>query len=404
MITRVISKFIFLLLILSSSVIAEEIAAKKHLTFDDFLSEVRGQNLSLKIETAKSDVSRANAIGIKIPAPMVGYMSRTDNSGSADGIEIKQTIPFPGKISGDYQARQYELKAQEEANHAVESEIFAKARLIYFNLWKSLKFREILNEKREVIKQHIKLTRAIVRSDSFLKVYLIKAESDLDFLDNDLFSANQDIKEKAALMAEFLNIDPASFSPSLEEPPIVDILTKEELKNPHQLEAKKLAVESFKKREQEAESEWFPDVYLRYRNMGKTQMMPSTSEAMIGISLPFIFPWEPYSIAQKGSASRRQAEAEYQKDKIRIETELKILFDRLSSLKKQLDNINQKLIPLAKKRLSVIRNLAPRDIPTLQEYRETTENFPDLKLEALTVRTKYEETLSEILKYQRGVR
>jgi outer membrane protein TolC len=390
---------------LSLSAFAKEVANEERMTFDGFLSEVRKQNLSLKIESAKSDVVRANAIGVRIPAPTIGYTNRSYSSGGpANGVEVNQTIPFPGKISNDYQARKREAEAGKEAYLGVESEIFAKARLIYFNLWRSLKFREILNEKKEVIRRHINLTRAIVRSDSFLKVHLISAESDLDFLDNDLFAANQDIKEKTAIMAEFLNADPSSFDPSLEEPPAINIPAAVDLKNPHQLEAKKLTVESFKKREKEADSEWLPDFYLRYGSMTKTQIMPGYSEAMVGISLPFIFPWEPHAITQKSSASRRQAEAEYRRDKIRIETEITILFDRLTSLKKQLDNINQRLLPLAQKRLSMIRNLTPRDISTLQEYRETTEAFPDLKLKALEIRTKYEETLSEILKYDRVIK
>lgn len=394
--------FLFLITISFSSLAAEDF--NKQMTFDGFLNEVREQNLSLKIAEAKSDIGSANAIGVKIPAPMVGYMTRSDNSGSADGFEFKQTIPFPSKVSNDYQARKYEAKSEQEIYLGAKSEIFARARLVYFNLWKSQKLKEILKEKIKVIEDHIKLTRAVVRSDSFLKVHLLKAESDLEFLNNELIKSDQQIKEDSALMAEFLNVDPLSFSPSLKEPPLIQIPALLELENPHQLEAKKLKVQSLKKREKEADSEWLPDIYVRYRDIGNTQMMPATREAMVGISLPFIFPWEPYSISQKSAASSRQAEAEYLREKRSIEAQLKILFDKLDSLKKQLDNIEKRLLPLAKKRLAIIRNLTPRDIPTLQEYRETTENFPDLKLEELRIKTQYEEVASAILQYQRGIK
>jgi outer membrane protein TolC len=386
---------------LTSYALAQETTNKQHLTFDNFLREVRDSNLVLKIEVAKLAVAKANAIGLRIPAPTFGYKRRTDQSGSfASGVELAQKIPFPNKIFNDYQARKYEFGAQKEASLGVESEIFARARLVYFSLWASLKFKEILNEKKEVIKHHIKLTQAIVRSDSFLKVHLIKAQMDLDFLDNELSAAKQDIKEKTVLMAEFLNIDPLSFNPSLEEPEKISIPAKKGLQNPHQLEAKRLTFESFKKREKEANSAWFPDIYLRYSKLNKTQMIQGHSETTIGVSVPFIFPWEPYSISQKGLASKNQAGAEYKRDKTRIAAEIIILFDKLESFGRQLDNINQRLLPLAKKRLSTIRNLAPRDLSTLQEYRETKESFPDLKFEALRIRTKYEETLFELLKYE----
>jgi len=369
------------------------------MSFEDFWQKARETNLDLKIRETESDIAKANAIGINIEPPMVGYMNRSDNSGSADGIEIKQTIPFPTKITNDYLARKYEAKSRDEIRLATEAEIFAKARLVYFNLWKALKLKEILNEKKLVIKKHIKLARAVSRSDSFLKVHLIRTESDLELLENDLIATDQDIKEKTAAMAEFINSDSSEFNPVLKEIPIITITEKPQ--NPHQLEAKKLTVESRKKRENEADSEWLPDIFLRYRNMGKTQMMPATEETMIGISLPFVFPWEPKAISKKSAATKELAQIEYQKEKIKIETEIKTMMTRLKSLKERLDNVNQKLIPLARKRVSLIQNLAPRDLSTLQEYLETMKNLPELKLEALKVRTEYEQTTAEILKYQK---
>lgn len=395
----------FLFIIFTSSNLFAAEQEVRNMTFDEFIKEIDGQNLSLKVAKAKSDVSEADAIGVRIPNPKVGYITRTDSSGSsANGVEFKQEIPFPSKITNDYEARKYEARSQQQSYLGVKSEVFARARLIYFNLWKSQRLKVILKEKIQVIKDHVRLTRAIVRSDSFLKVHLIKAESDLEFLDNELIQADQQIKENAAIMAQFLDVDPNSFNPTLEEPPLIKIPSLQDLENPHQLEAKKLKVQSLKKREKEADAEWLPDFYIGYQNLDRTQMMPGGSMTTIGISLPFIFPWEPYSISKESAASSRQAEAEYRREKRTIEAQIKILFDKLDSLKKQLDNIDQRLLPLAKKRLAIIRNLTPRDIPTLQEYRETTENFPDLKLEELRVRTEYEETASAILQFERGIK
>lgn len=395
----------FLFIIFTSSTLSAAQTEVKNMTFDDFIKEIENQNLSLKIAKAKSDVSEAGAIGVKIPNPTIGYIKRTDYSGnSANGVEFKQEIPFPTKITNDYEARKYEARSQQESYLGVKSEVFARARLIYFNLWKSQRLKEILKEKIKVIEDHVKLTRAIVRSDSFLKVHLIKAESDLEFLDNELIQADQQIKENSAIMAQFLDVDPNSFNPTLTEPPLIKIPNIQELDNPHQLEAKKLKVQSLKKREKEADAGWLPNFYVKYQDLSRTQMLPGYSMATVGVSLPFIFPWEPYSISKESAASSRQAEAEYRREKRTIEAQIKILFDKLDSLKKQLDNIDKRLLPLAKKRLAIIRNLTPRDIPTLQEYRETTENFPDLKLEELRVRTEYEETASAILQFERGIK
>ncbi|MBX9704966.1 MAG: hypothetical protein K5Q00_01825, partial [Gammaproteobacteria bacterium] len=86
------------------------------------------------------------------------------------------------------------------------------------NLWASQQRKEFLREKRGVIEGHLKLARAGARSDSFLRIHLLKSETDLDLLENDLLAADQDIREKEAAAAEFLNTDPAEFHPILEEP------------------------------------------------------------------------------------------------------------------------------------------------------------------------------------------
>lgn len=52
--------------------------------------------------------------------------------------------------------------------------------------------------------------------------------------------------------------------------------------------------------------------------------------------------------------------------------------------------------------MKLVHNLAPRDMETLQDHRETMEAFPDLKLKALEIRRTYEETVAELLKFERG--
>lgn len=379
--------------------------AGERITFDAFLGMVRDQNLGLKVEAAKSEASRENAKGLAIPPPMVGYMRMTDQSGSsANGFEINQTIPFPTKISNDRSARKLEAQAQEESRLGTASEIFAKARVFYFNLWASQQRKSALREKKGVIEDHIKLARAGVRSDSFLRIHLLKSESDLDFLENEILAADQEILEKEVAIAEFLNIDHGSFHPILEEPPIAKLSSEDVSIPSHQLEAARLTLESFKAREQEAKSAWFPDIYLRYRETGETRLMPRLSEVMIGVSLPFVFPWNPSATAAKTSALRHQSEFEFEWKKRKIDSEKSTFFARATSLKKQIDNINQRLLPRAEKRMKLVHNLAPRDMETLQDHRETMEAFPDLKIKALDLRAQYEETVAELLKYDRGTR
>ncbi len=379
--------------------------AQAKLTYEQFLNLALAKNLGLKIESAKAAAAESNSRGLNIPPPMVGYMRMRDQSGStADGFEVSQTIPFPTKITNDHSARGLERDAQNEARLAMESETRAKAKVIFFNLWASQQRIDALKEKKNVIESHIRLARAGVRSDSLLRIHLLKAESDLDLLENEILAASQDMSEKEAAMASFLNTNASDFHPVLGTPPLTQIPIESGLSSPHQLEFARLQYERFRSLESGAKVSWFPDLYLRYKEIGQTQLMPETSEVMVGISLPFIFPWEASASSGKASSQRLQSELEYEQVKRKIDNDKTILQSKAISLKKQLDNINQKLLPRAERRMALVHNLAPRDMETLQDHRETMEAFPELKLKALEIRGKYEEAVAELVKYERGTK
>jgi hypothetical protein len=102
---------------------------------------------------------------------------------------------------------------------------------------------------------------------------------------------------------------------------------------------------------------------------------------MVGLTLPFIFPWDSSANAGKASGDRLRSELEYARARRRIDNDKSVLLSQAASLKIQLDNITQKLLPRAKKRMKVVHNVAPRDAETLQDQRETFEAFPDLSEE-----------------------
>jgi outer membrane protein TolC len=391
-------KSIFLILILF---ISQKALAENRITFEDFLKAATSQNLTLKIESAKSKAAESNSSGITLPPPTVGLMKMTEkeSGSSANGFEVEQMIPFPGRIAKDHSARRFEAQAQEEMRKGIEAETFAKAKILYLDLWASQQRKQALLSRRQAIEEHLKLSRAATRSDSFLKIHTLKAESDLDLLENDILSADQEIREKESIAGEFLNVDVRSFHPVLTEPPLTELPTSVEDRNSHQLEASRLTLESFKAREDEGKLAWFPDFYLRYRETGGTQMMPRYSEAMVGISLPFIFPWQSSRDSEKNSFQRQQSELEFEKEKIRINSDKYTLSSRAQSLRQQLDNLNRKVLPKAERRMKLIHNIAPRDMESLQDHREAMEAFPELKLKSLDLRMQYENAAAELLKY-----
>lgn len=372
------------------------------LPLDQFLNEVRGQNLSLKAEEASATASREGTSGIAIPPPMVGVTQLSDQSGKANGFEISQTIPFPTKLSNDHSARKFESEARTAMRNVKEREVLADAKLRYFMLWKAQEKIALLQEKKGAIAQHLKLAQAATRSDSFLKIHLIKSEGDFDLLENEIIQAEQERRERQVQISESLNRDPKSYKPVAKEFSVSPLPKQISLEMPNQIEVKKFELEALKAREGESRSSWFPDLNLRYREMGGTQMNPRYSEIMVGASLPFVFFWEPKAASGKASAQRLQGEYLLAQEKRQIESRREILFVKAESLKRQLDQFKDKLLPRAEKRMRLVHNLAPRDMETLQDHREAMEAFPELKLKVLDIREQYEEVIAELEKFASG--
>lgn len=158
-------------------------------------------------------------------------------------------------------------------------------------------------------------------------------------------------------------------------------------------------LEGSKSRESEAKSSWFPELNIRYKKMGETSMTPEYSEIMVGASLPFVYFWEPKAASRSATADRLQAELAYSKERRRVETAKTVSRTKAEALKKQLENLKTKLLPRAEQRMKLVHNLAPRDMETLDDHRETMESFPDLKLKALELRMQYEEAAAELQKF-----
>lgn len=387
-----------LILILSYYIIPPSFSSE--ITLNQFLQKVKEQNLNLKLETAKQNASEEEAVGIRLPPPMFSFIQAKEETGnSPSGFEINQEVPFPTKLKANRSSRIYEAKAQKEMYSANQNEILAKAKLSYIELWLMQERVEIIQQKKKILEEHIKLSRSAVRSDSFLKIHLLKAESDFDLLENELESSKQKIKEKQLTLADIINEDHQTYNPFAIEPQISSIPKLDEPANIPQLESMRLGLEGMKERESEAKASWLPDFNLKYRQMGATSMSSRYSEIMVGITLPFIYFWQPHTDAQTANIETLQAELNLNREKRNINTRVATLYSKVESLQKQLLNLKNKLIPRAHQRMKIVHNLAPRDMDTIQDHRETMEAFPELRMAELELRMQYEESIAELEKY-----
>ena len=376
--------------------------ADESLRLQDFLKTVQNQNLNLKMEQVKLTSTEAKSAAINLPPPMVSFSKLTEKDGSsAQGFEISQTIPFPSKITKNKSSRNLESDAQKANLSAQQNEILSDARQAFFEYWTAFKKIEVLRKKRDVLSKHLRLARSGIRSDSTMKLHFIKTESDLDFLDNDLEVANQSLEENRLKISSLMNLPSATKIPDPEEPPLSPLPIDTEFKSaPPQLQASQLEFQSFLARESAAKQSWFPDFTLTYKEMGATNMMPQYSEIMVGITLPFLFPWDVSSETKKASAEKFESELKLEKTQQEIALSKTASWTRARSLRNQLVMIEEKLIPKAHQRMQLVQNIVPRDMESLQDHRETMEALSDLELKALELRLAYEKSISELEKWK----
>jgi len=400
------NEYKFLAYALSLSLIALQLIvvqmakADELLEYSAFLEKVQMQNLDLKIATAIQEKTAAQANGIRLPDPMLSGIQLQPKTGDVGrGFVASQNIPFPTKILSNHASRRSEALAQEQSKLAKEQEVLSQSRYIYFSLWAAQEMMNLLHEKQAIIENHLKLARSVARSDSFVNVHLLKAESDLDMLLIEIQSAEQKLIEKQTDLAALINEDPSNYKVKVQALPFPKIQKIKITHQTPQIKSLGFNLESKSSSLDEAYSAWLPDFNFSYKQMNNSAMGGAYQEAMLGVSVPFLFFWQPQSQVKEAVAQKTEAQYRLEKQTRLIEADVENQSTLLTSLQKRLKLIEENLLPRAEKRLKRIRNIAPRDLETLQDYRKTHEAFPDLKIKALEIRVDLERAIAKLKQY-----
>lgn len=371
-------------------------AAGKQLSLSDFLEKVEAQSPGLAIEKANIESAEARASGIRLNPPMIGYMQMKDGSGTNRGYELSQEIPFPTKISKDKEIRNLESESQKEMSQVQRLLVLADARVAYLSFWSAFSKLEIQKEKLEWLKEHIRLTRSSSWSDTSAKSHLLETESESDLLENDVLSTESELIVTRVALRNFApDLNTSDVVPV--EPAIPQFEVKKETTSSTVTQKEKelafmTAREDFKKQA------YLPDFVVRIRSFNGNETTPQSQELMVGISLPFLFFWQPKAEIAEASAQKLKAQAELQKSKIDFEIKVSSLTKKLEINQKQLKNLKEKLIPRSERRMKLVNGLSTRTMEGLDQHRSAMLGQLDLKMKAIDLRLEFERGLQELLK------
>lgn len=383
-----------LFLVLWSFLVANRAAADVPASLNEYISQVLTQSPALQVEKFLSDEVAARASGVRIPPPMVGVMNMKDPGGTNQGIEISQEIPFPTKIAKDLEARQFEADVRKSNQSYRQNEILNQARLGYFSFWSAFQKNGILKQKRDWLKKHAKLTRTVTRSDSAAQLHLLAIESEVDQLENEVLEAETKLAEARNALRLFApDLNPDQMTP--QAPPLeniqIDPASKSTLISWKEMELKSAqASQSLKKQA------YLPDLFIRYRGYNGNESTASSQEVMVGVTLPFVFFWQPQAESSESSARALRAEAELRKTRTDVDANLRSLSLKIENLQKQLSSLQNKILPRAHRRMRLVDALSPRTMEGLDEHRSVMLDYLDIQTKAIDVRFEFERSVSEL--------
>jgi outer membrane protein TolC len=361
-----------------------------------------------EIEALKAKQAQANArqqAGPSIPPPMVslGTMGERGPFGGLmeNSIELAQTLPFPTKLTAESRERGSMRRAAEAQLDARLLSLRTEAKGAYFELYRVRDQIGLLEEKRQDLENHGKRIRSVTLSDRMAQAHLIRIQTEIELAQNEIAKARQTEAVAQGTLDVVMGRDPSLPVPGLETPPLSELPANTESAN---IAANHPVLRSFQAQAEaleagadRASSAWLPDFSLKYRyNRRYDGVMPNNSEVMLGVELPFLLFWQPR--AQAAEARARTDEARSNSKQAENELKLKLLKARSNaeSLRAQLLSYLNQIIPQALKRMKLAHSVAPTDMESLNEHRESMQSYVELQLAALNLRIDYEKAVSEL--------
>lgn len=372
-------------------------AVSNSLNIEDFLIKVQIQSPEILVEKSTKEEFKARSQGVRIPPPMVGFMNMKDTGGNNQGIEVIQEVPFPTKITKEQELRDLEAQVQNAQFTYKKNEVLLEARKAYFEFWRVFENKKILEEKLVWLNNHVRLSRSIARSDSSGQIHLLAMESELDQLDNEILEVRAELVEKINNLKTFVpDLQTENLVP--ESSPKLDMILLEKNQKSFLVDLKESDYQAAISAREFKKQSYLPDFVLRYRSYNGNQMSSSNEEIMVGVTLPFLFFWQPHSEIAEASAKQKRAEIEVFKAKLNIETQLKSLGEKSEAIGRQLQNFKDKLIPRARKRMKLVENLTVRTMEGLDEHRMVMFDYLELRQKEINSKFEFEKNNIEILK------
>lgn len=375
------------------------------LNLRDVLEASRRENTDIRALEAKLEALSARRAGATdLPAPMIGisYMGqdgpfRSHGMKESPSYEISQTIPFPTKIIASRDAASLALAAGKASSEYESRIILASVKAAFWDYFQAYNEKQLREGQLQVLRDHLKRIARSPVSDSLTNSHILGIQNEISAMESELDMSAFQISRARNVLAVYTGLSEEALARAPESLP----LSKAPAQEPRQQVRNALLKKASADLEQSqaelslARSSYLPDLTLTYKWNSSFGPVPANQEFMLGLSLPFVFFWQP--AARSSEAKARVIESEAMQEKARRESEgtFSNLSEELAVLERKLMRLEKESVPRSEKRMNLSHSISFSDMQSLDQHREILEDLLKLKLERLRVRTEYEKKLAE---------
>ncbi len=369
-------------------------ADQAKVSIEDYMAAVREQSPSIAVSKSETAAVSARAVGIRLEAPMVGYMQMRDGAIRRNGFELSQQIPFPSKITKERQLRSLQAQSQNLQNESVTATILADARLAFVSYWASAERVSVIESKKSWLQRHSKIAKSSGRYNTEGQIYAIETQAQEDETENELLKAQSDLiaaRNELKLFAPEFNLAGKEVLP----PPLSSF--ELQATTSPAIETLKKQTEEKKASESLAKIAYAPDLFVRYRTFEEVgSTIPRNEELMVGLTLPFLYFWQHKAEISAASADRLRGEALLRQAQVNYTSSSESLLRTEQSIRRQLENLNSKILPRSEQRVRLVKNISQRTMQGLAQTNSVMLSHYNLKLSAIETRLQHERTIRDL--------
>lgn len=388
--------------------------AEPSLNFEELWQEVKVANPSIKEKDAFIKSIEKNP-SLEIPAPgvSISQMNKDVPFSSAGKMqrtyEFSQSIPFITKFSKANEIKKTNIQKSNEENFLFQKELKLESYQAFLSYAKNQELKKILNEKLTFYENHLARSKSLQITNQAYQVRLLDIGIEISSLKSELKLKDIEIVEIKSLLNRLRNHDindPFSEAemPLLSSPSTYD--QKGLLEHPA-LALNQSEIENMTKEKEMTKLDWAPDFNLKLRVIKNfDSQLKDGKEIMIGMTLPFIFPWQRNAKTESLSYKIRSQEYRGEQIKTQLNQNYATLNNKLKEQWILLSIYKEQNLPLVQRKIHLANKLTITDIEGLNERRNAIDQLFNLKSKIIEEEMNYRLSdfmLSELLNSNEGL-